>query len=231
MMKKLKKLISFALLTIIIGAVTIFLIDSHVKKEGAKYIVKPEAAPKVDAVLVLGAAVFRGGIVSPILSDRLDTALELYNKNKADKFLLTGDHGQVNYDEVNAMKNYIEEQNVESKNIFLDHAGFSTYESMYRAKEIFKVKKVIIVTQGYHLMRSVYLARKMGIEAYGVASDKRQYINMDKYKMREVAARCKDFVFVNILKPEPKYLGKTIPISGDGRITHDKLEVNSKIKK
>lgn len=233
MIRKLKKLIRIILLIIILGGIGIALIDSYVKKEGSKYIVKVEEVPKAEVVLVLGAAVFRSGTVSPILSDRLDVALEIYDKNKIKKFLLTGDHGQVNYDEVNAMKKYIQrkDNNIKDKNIFLDHAGFSTYESIYRAKDIFKVKKVIIVTQRYHLMRAVYIARKMGIEAYGVAADKREYINMDKYRMREIAARCKDFIYVNIIKPKPKYLGKPIPITEDGRVTHDILKINSEIKK
>ena len=106
----------------------------------------------------------------------------------------------------------------------MDHAGFSTYESMYRAKEIFGVKKVIIVTQGYHLYRAVYIAESMGLEAYGVASDYRSYAGQMSRDIREILARVKDFG-TSILKPYPTYLGETIPISGDGDLTNDDKSV------
>lgn len=107
--------------------------------------------------------------------------------------------------------------------IFMDHAGFSTYESLYRARDIFQVKKVIIVTQEYHLMRAVFIARELGVEAYGVASDKHDYGQvMGLYKVREIAARNKDFLMAKIIKPKPTYLGKAIPVFGDGRATDDK---------
>ena len=120
------------------------------------------------------------------------------------------------------MKKYILQNDIDEKIIFMDHAGFSTYDTMYRAKEIFKVDKAIIVTNEYHLPRALYIARKLGIDAYGIKSDKRQYQLMDSYKKRELLAQLKDFVYVNILKPEPKFLGEVIPVSGsDGRVTED----------
>ena len=123
--------------------------------------------------------------------------------------------------EVNGMKNYTISKNIEAEDIFLDHAGFNTYQSIYRAKSVFQAKKVIIVTQKYHLSRAVYIARKLGIEAYGVSSDKRFYPKILSYKLRESLARCKDFFLVNFLKPKPKYLGEQIDLSGDGRVTFD----------
>lgn len=220
---KLKRIIFFILTIIIISLGTILLIDNHVKNQGSKYIMSPQNTPEVDAILVLGAGVYSDGTVCPMLKDRLDTALAVYDKNASTKFLVSGDHGQVNYNEVKAMKNYLLKNGIKSENIFMDHAGFSTYESIYRAKDIFEVKKVTIVTQEYHLMRAVYTARKLGLQAYGVSADKQNYPYMPHYKNREIAARCKDFVYVNILKPEPKYLGESIPISGDGNITDDEI--------
>jgi vancomycin permeability regulator SanA len=104
----------------------------------------------------------------------------------------------------------------------MDHAGFSTYERMYRARDIFQVHKVIIVTQRYHLMRAVYEARRMGLDAYGVASDLQRYAGIERFELREVAARNKDFVWVNVWKPKPTYLGAVIPVSGSGALTDDR---------
>jgi len=224
MKRKRKKLISLLSVLVFISCLSFFWIDNHVKSEGARYIVSAEDTPRADAILVLGAKVFPDGRVSAILGDRLAVALELHARKKAPKLLVSGDHGQVNYDEVNTMKEYMLRENVKSEDVFMDHAGFSTYESIYRAKEIFGVKKVIIVTQEYHLMRALYLARQMGLDAYGVASDLQPYANMKQFKTREMAARFKDFIFVNILKPKPTYLGEAIPITGDGRLTDDKIQ-------
>lgn len=135
--------------------------------------------------------------------------------------LMSGDHGRKEYDEVNVMKQFAIDRNIASEHIFMDHAGFSTYESLYRAKYIFKADKIIIVTQKYHLYRALYIADKLGIKAYGVASDPRKYAGQRSRDLREVLARGKDFVYL-ILKPEPTYLGKTIAISGNGDLTNDK---------
>jgi vancomycin permeability regulator SanA len=102
----------------------------------------------------------------------------------------------------------------------MDHAGFSTYESLYRARDIFKVKKVIIVTQKYHLSRALYVAQNLGLEAYGVASDPRQYAGQNYREIREVLARIKDFFYV-LAKPKPTFLGEAIPVSGNGDLTND----------
>jgi len=134
---------------------------------------------------------------------------------------MSGDHGQTDYDEVNAMKQFAIDLNVPSEDVFMDHAGFSTYESMYRAKEIFKAEKVVIVTQEYHLYRSIYIAEQLGLEAYGVASDLQNYTKQPYYDFREVLARDKDFV-QSVFKPEPTYLGNAVPISGNGDVTNDK---------
>ena len=107
------------------------------------------------------------------------------------------------------------------EDIFMDHAGFSTYESMYRAKEVFEANKIVIVTQKYHLYRALYIAKQLGIEAYGVNSNPRKYVGATYREDREIIARDKDFIKC-IFKPQPKYLGETIPVNGDGNITNDK---------
>ena len=174
----------------------------------------------VDCVLVLGAGLRRDGAPSQMLADRLRVGIAAYEKGAADKMLMTGDHGREEYDEVNAMKTFAMDLGVPSSHIFMDHAGFSTYESMYRAKEIFEVEKVLIVTQHYHLYRAIYNARQMGIEAYGIPSDLRRYGRQTYFDFREYLARTKDFVW-GIVRPLPTYLGEAIPIWGDGDATND----------
>jgi len=175
-----------------------------------------------DCALVPGALVYGSGRLSWVLRDRVDYAIELYKAGKVKKLLLTGDHGQKDYDEVNAMKDYAAAQGVPEDDIFLDHAGFSTYESMYRARDVFRASRVIVVTQAFHLSRAVYDARRLGLDAEGVASNPRRYANETKDALRESLARVKDFFYVNLMRPLPKYLGVAIPISGSGTATHDK---------
>ena len=103
----------------------------------------------------------------------------------------------------------------------MDHAGFSTYESMYRAKEIFCAEKILIVSQEYHLHRAIYLARALGIEAYGVAADYRTYSGQLYRDIREILARDKDY-FVALFLPDYPYGGETIPVFGNGNLTNDK---------
>ena len=173
----------------------------------------------IDCIIILGAGIW-GDKPSPMLEDRLLEGINLYNNNVSNKIIMSGDHGREEYDEVNIMKNYAIEKGIPSENIFMDHAGFSTYESIYRAKEIFEAKKVVIVTQKYHLYRALYIANQLGLEAYGVGSDPRQYVGATYRELREILARDKDFIKC-IFKPEPTYLGETIPVSGDGDITND----------
>ena len=198
-------------------------INSYVKGIGKKYIILPEQAAElkdVDCILVLGCKVKDNGDPSDMLADRIRRGIELYESGAAPKIIMSGDHGQADYDEVNTMKQIAVDNGVPSVDVFMDHAGFSTYESIYRAKEIFGVEKMIIVTQDYHLYRALYIAESFGIEAYGVNADYREYWGQSKRDAREILARFKDFATVT-LKPEPTYLGETIDISGDGNLTND----------
>lgn len=181
-----------------------------------------EEIENIDCIIVLGAGIW-GDEPSPMLKDRLDVAIDLYKKGVAPKIIMSGDHGKENYDEVNIMKSYAINAGIPSEDIFMDHAGFSTYETIYRTKEIFKAKKIIIVTQKYHLYRALYISKKLDIEAYGVGADPRKYSGQVFREIREILARDKDFVKC-IFKPTPTYLGDSIPVSGDGNITNDKEE-------
>ena len=155
------------------------------------------------------------------LQDRLEEGIKLYNEGVATKIIMSGDHGREEYDEVNIMKEYAIAKGIPSEDIFMDHAGFSTYESIYRVKEIFDADNIVIVTQEYHLYRALYIADKLDINAYGVNSDPRKYSGQTFRELREILARNKDFINC-IIKPEPTYLGESIPVSGDGDITNDK---------
>lgn len=173
-----------------------------------------------DCIMVLGAGLWDGE-PSPMLEERLNFGLEAYNTGCSEKFLMSGDHGKADHDEVNVMKDYVIDRGVDKDSVFLDHAGFSTYESMYRAGDIFNVDKMLIVTQKYHLYRAVYDARKLGIDAYGFNREELKYPFTND--LRESAARLKDFLWC-IFKPAPTCLGEPIPIqTSSGSLTDDKV--------
>lgn len=207
----------------LLGLISVFAVNGYVVAKGKDRIISTDKAATitdVDCIIVLGCQVKEDGTLSHMLRDRLSRGVELYHAGAAPKLLMSGDHGRTNYNEVGAMKQYAIDNGVPSQDVFMDHAGFSTYETMYRAKEIFQAKKVIIVTQEYHLYRAVYIAQALGLEAYGVTSDQHTYGGQTIRDVREVLARCKDFA-TSILKPKPTYLGEVIPISGNGDQTND----------
>lgn len=209
--------IVIAIFILIFIGINIYVVTST--KKSIITVSKAKELNDIDCILVLGAGVW-GDKPSPMLEDRLIQGIELYKNNVSNKIIMSGDHGSEEYDEVNIMKQFAIGREVASEDIFMDHAGFSSYESLYRAKEIFKVKKIIIVTQEYHLYRALYIAKQLGIEAYGVSADPRQYAGQFSREIREIFARDKDFIKC-IFKPEPTYLGDTIPVSGNGDITND----------
>ncbi|MEQ8201418.1 MAG: ElyC/SanA/YdcF family protein [Syntrophomonadaceae bacterium] len=197
-------------------------VNYYVAGVGARHMHSGQDVPKADAIIILGAYVQPDGTMSDMLKDRVTLGHELYLNGKAPRIIVSGDHGRHDYDEVNTMKDYLKNLGVGGQDIFMDHAGFSTYESLYRARDIFQAKKVIIVTQDYHLRRAVFIARELGLEAYGVASDRHDYGYMALNEVREMAARNKDFWLAKVLKPEPTFLGEATPVFGDGRATDDR---------
>ena len=224
MIKRKIKIILIALICLgVLGVCALLGVNGYVKAVAKDAILLEEQAAEladVDCIIVLGCKVWEDGRPSHMLQDRLERAISLYRLGAAPKLLMSGDHGTQEYDEVNAMKQYAIDAGIPSEHIFMDHAGFSTYETVYRAKEIFGAEKVVIVTQQYHLYRALYIAEKLDVEAYGVASDYRTYAGQTMRDLREILARCKDFV-TTILKPQPTYLGEAITVSGDGNITND----------
>lgn len=207
----------------LVGGIAVLGINGYVKKSTADQIITPEKAAEltdIDCILVLGCYVHDSGRPSDMLADRLRRGIELYQSGVAPKLLMSGDHGQKDYNEVKAMKLEAMEEGVPSEDIFMDHAGFSTYESIFRARDVFAADKIIIVTQEYHLYRALHIANALGVEAYGVAADYHTYVGQAYRELREILARNKDFA-TSILKPNPTYLGEVIPVSGDGNLTND----------
>ena len=223
--KRKKKLLSGIVILILVSILALtflLIINAYLKSSVEDRIITVDKAASLDAdcILILGAGVWDDGRPSHMLEDRLLLGIELYNNGASDRLLMSGDHGRKEYDEVNVMKQFAIERNIASEHIFMDHAGFSTYESLYRTRDIFEAHKIIIVTQKYHLYRALYIAEKLGLEAHGVASDPRQYAGQKNRELREILARVKDFFNV-IVEPEPTYLGEAIPLSGNGDLTND----------
>ncbi len=176
-------------------------------------------APVTKVAIVLGARVYENGTPSPMLADRLATGVELYKLGKVDKLLLSGDHGTTTYDEVNVMLRYCLDRGVPDEDVFTDHAGFDTYDTMYRARDVFEVTDALVVTQDFHLPRAVYIARTLGLDATGVVADVQPYANEWRFALREWPARVKAFFQLHLTKTGPRFLGPALPIDGDGRLT------------
>lgn len=184
-------------------------------------IVDTEAAAgcDADAIVVLGASVLPNGTPSGILQDRLDDGIALYFAGVAPKMIMSGDNGTASYNEVLAMKNYAIEKGVPTEDIFCDHAGFSTYESMYRAKHVFGADSIVVATQTYHLYRALYAAEGLGMEAVGVPSDYHEYGGQFLFDVREILARSKDF-FKTWMQPEATFVGDPISLDQSGDVTN-----------
>lgn len=218
-----KKIIKYILIVAVTMIIFVLSINFYVKSSTKNQIIENEDysnIKNIDCILVLGAGVW-GDKPSPMLEDRLEEAIKLYKSNVSSKIIMSGDHGRADYDEVNTMKSFAIEKGVASEDIFMDHAGFSSYDSIYRAKEIFGAKRIVIVTQKYHLYRALYIANSLGIESYGAGADSRQYVGWFYRELREILARDKDFIKC-IFKPQSTYLGNSISITGNGDVTNDK---------
>ncbi len=213
-----KKILLIIFIITIIGLLVTAFVNIHMINTTKNQIVHLDSIKDTsfDAILVLGCKV-ENNYPSMMLTNRLEKAMETYQKLNT-KLLLSGDHGTKEYDEVEVMKNYLLDSKINIKDIFLDHAGFNTYDSIYRAKYIFGAKKIVIVTQKYHLYRALYLANQLGIEAYGIEADDIPYRSiMIKNEIREILARDKNFIKA-IFKPQSKYLGEKISLLEDGNV-------------
>ena len=179
--------------------------------------------PESYTVIIPGAKVYENNI-SDVVRDRIEAGVDCVNHSKAQRILISGDHGRTDYDEVNQMRLYMQRiYNVQPDIIFMDHAGFSTYETMYRARDIFCVNDAVVVTQKFHLARSVYIGRKLGLNIVGYEApeltgySKQTHTN---WNTREALARIKAF-FMVLLNSKPTYLGEQIPITGNAKDSWD----------
>lgn len=186
--------------------------------ETQQQIVSSAGTYQADCIVVLGAGINWDGSPSAVLKDRLDTANSLYEAGVAPKIIMSGDNSESSYNEVMAMVKYSRAQGVPAADIFCDHAGLSTYDSMYRLKNVFSVQRCVIVTQEYHLYRAVYDARAFGIDAKGVPCDASEYSDKDYYEQREFLARIKDFFGV-LTKMEPETKSEPVSLNQSGTVT------------
>jgi SanA protein len=224
-MKFFKKIFLAVVAGLIIAIFAILAINFYINLQSKAYIFQGmNDLPEAEVALVLGAKVYQQGIMSGMLEDRVETAFDLYKKGKVEKILISGDHGREDYDEVNTVKDHLLNKGVDRENIFLDHAGFDTYDSLYRAKEIFEVQSVIVTTQNFHLPRAVYIGKSLGIETYGLSADRHLYANIDYNRSREILSKVKAFFDVS-LRAKPKFLGEKIPIFGDSEKSWDEKDI------
>lgn len=199
------------ILLVILGAVLVLSVSLYVQAKTESYrFSNPALVPAKRVAVVFGAQVKRDGSLSDMLADRVNGAIGLYQSGKVEKILMTGDNGSFDYDEVSAMKRYAIKNDIPDKDITLDYAGFNTYESCYRAKEIFGLKEAVLVTQKYHLPRAVYACRKLGVEAVGLGMpDWEKYPQLKStYSLREAFATVKALWQLHITHPKPTFLGK-----------------------
>lgn len=210
-----RTIIAMVTVGMIVGLVCVAVVLSH-----RSQIVSTESVTTAPIAIIFGAKVKDDGTPSDILRDRLLMGIDLYDRHVVSKLLLSGDDGQVAYDEVNAMRVFVIDHGVAPSDVFLDHAGFDTFDSVARASKVFGITQAILVTQDYHLPRALYFASSFGIRAQGVSADRQAYRGILRYELREFLADVKA-VFDVVFHISPKYLGESVDVTGDGRVTWD----------
>lgn len=202
---KMKKIFKYILIVLIVIILVPVIINFYVILSTKNRIVSgdSELLTDIDYMVILGAGIRRGK-PSPMLEDRLKTGISLYNNDISNKILITGDHMNDDYDEVTVMKNYLLEHGIPEEDIITDNYGISTYDSIYRVKNVYKSNKVVIVSQRYHLYRALFLSDNLDLKSYGVEADLRYYYGQWYREIREILARNKDFI-KGIIKPKAVY--------------------------
>lgn len=205
-MRRLKKIILFSVIGLILIIFAILGVEATFQRQTKDLIYRDiSVIPHAQTVIILGASVHADGKLSPILKDRVDTAIKLYRNNKVDNFLVTGDHRSDDYNEVSAMVGYLEDKGIDKSLITSDHAGLDTYDSMYRAGKLFNIDNAIVVTQEFHLPRTLFIASNLGYNYKGFAADQRAYRTEYRLKQREKLANIKALWEV-LLKKKPRTL-------------------------
>ncbi len=208
-MFKKTKLLWFSILLVFIAGVILYLTAQIKISSYKKYIITEiDSVPTSSVALIFGAGVRPNGTLSDALEDRVLTGIDLYKEEKVKKLLMSGDNGRKTYDEVTAMKKFAVEKGVPEEDIVLDYAGFDTYDTCYRAREIFDLKKdVVLISQSFHLPRALYVCRRLGVESIGLTADRRVYAT-NLWGYRESLARIKAVLDVEIFRSKPKFLGQ-----------------------
>jgi SanA protein len=183
----------------------------YVQQRYSHRIYSVSAVPSSPVAIVFGAGLVANGQPSPILADRLETAIVLYKAGKTKKLLVSGDNFLRYHDETRAMKRYLVDRGVPVKDIVSDFAGLSTYDTCYRAKEVFGVDRAILVTQRFHMPRALYIATSMGILADGVPANEQRKVRLT-YVVREILSRSLAIVMV-VVRPRPHFIGDKQPIT------------------
>ncbi len=176
---------------------------------------RPDNVPPHAVALVLGARVYRDGRLSAMLEDRVASAVDLYRARKVKKLLMSGDNSTRNYDEVTAMRDHAIRLGVPADDVVRDFAGFRTFDSVYRARDLWGVRSMVIVSQDFHLPRSIYIAQRLGVDAVGLSADRRQYLSIQRAEAREVLARAAAWLDLNLLGTKPRFLGPAETLSGE----------------
>lgn len=203
-MRRLKKIILFSVIGLVLIIFTVLGVEATFKRHTQNKIFSEiSSLPKTETVIILGASVHADGKLSPILKDRVDTAIKLYEKGKVENFLVTGDHRSDDYNEVDAMVNYLKKNGIDGDLIQADHAGLDTYDSMYRAGKLFEIDNAVVVTQAFHLPRALFIASNLDLNYYGYTADQRAYQTEYRLKQREKLANIKALWEV-LLKKKPQ---------------------------
>lgn len=208
-----KRILLILLVVVLAAAVLALALSAYVVSSTRERVLDVEDPPPedLDCVLVLGCGVRPDGSPSNMLEDRMKRAIQLYQAGWCDVMLLSGDNRKEDYNEVGVMKQYALERGVPEEAIVLDHAGLSTYDSLYRARAIFGAGRVAVITQKFHINRALYIADALGLEAWGVTADMRPYRHEVFNRCREILARDKDALWC-LVKPEPTHLGEPVPL-------------------
>lgn len=196
-MKKITKIlyyISIRLLDLIILGIIFFFGMNYAIVSGTRKDIAPveDITGTVDAVLILGASV-QWLQLSPILQDRVETGIQMYQRKKAKKVIISWDNWKKYYNEVDAMFAYVRNRGVPVEDIIVDVQWYNTFDSIAHVTNIPNITTLGIVTQNFHLPRSLFIAQWIGLHSIGIVSDRASYINSDKYEVRESFARIKAF--------------------------------------
>ena len=205
-MRRIKKIILFSVIGLVLVILVVLGVEATFERQTAGLIYRDiSKLPPAETVIILGASVHADGKLSPILQDRVDSAIKLYKKGKVENFLVTGDHRSDDYNEVSAMVNYLKQNGIDDSLIIADHAGLDTYDSMYRAGKLFGVENAVVVTQAFHLPRTLFIASNLDLDYRGYAADQRAYKTEYRLKQREKLANFKALWEV-LLKKKPRTL-------------------------